>query len=189
MFLLSICLLLISKYFCQEFIGKTKQELLTYVTAKGGTTNQKKTAFEAIYAFPTTALSCNFPDALKDSIGVAWMVFWLDNNTCFKYMAMYSTPDKRPEVVARYDQSGSGYFRTGKGTEWHSDKKQLEAQVTTVNSGGTPTPYFILNVTKSDKKYKQGAPLLNNNDQPIKAVPLEELFDNIEKVRKKTGDN
>jgi hypothetical protein len=159
--LLLLCLLAFSKCFCQELIGKTRQEVNTYADANGGVIDKREMPLSGLYDFPVTILMCKFPNAVKESTPLVWIMIYMAGDTCFKYKAMYALPEpgvslvekQKASFIAKYDKPGSGYTRKGQELLWHSDKNKLYVELTTVWQGGIQTPYFMLNVYGSDKRY------------------------------------
>nr|WP_294944758.1 hypothetical protein [uncultured Mucilaginibacter sp.] len=160
-FILSLCLLGLSKAFCQELIGKARKEVNAYADANGGVIDKRTMPGLGWFDFPVTGLMCKFPNALKESSPLVWMVIYMAGDTCFMYKAMYALPEpgvslvekQKASFIAKYDKPGSGYTRKGKELLWHSDKNKLNVELTTVWQGGIQTPYFMLNVSNSDKRY------------------------------------
>jgi hypothetical protein len=155
------CLLGLSKAFCQELIGKTRPEVNAYADLNGGVIDKREMPLSGEFDFPVTILMCKFPNAVKESTPLVWIMIYMAGDTCFKYKAMYALPEpsipvvekQKASLIAKYDKPGSGYTRKGKELLWHSDKNKLDVELTTVWQGGIQTRYFMLNVSNSDKRY------------------------------------
>jgi hypothetical protein len=148
-YLIILLLLIASRSKAQELLNANKKQIKTYMTAEGAILKSDRPDDGMIFPGAHNVLFFAFSQAALEKRDIGNIIFFLDkNDKCIRYTTKYVSDKFLKDLIAKYNNSKSGYKRKGQDLKWVDPIHENEVEILGTLRNGIKASSFTLDIHK-----------------------------------------